>query len=259
MKIAACVEYDGTAYCGWQRLKHAASVQEEVEKALSYIANESIAVVCAGRTDSGVHGLGQIIHFETQAQRSHHSWLMGTNTRLPDDIALSWVHTVTDDFHARFSALSRYYRYIILNRNSRSALLHQQVCWHRPPLDAKRMHQAAQALIGEQDFSSFRASACQAPHARRNMQAINVQRQGEFIYIDIQANAFLHHMVRNIVGSLLIIGQGKQATDWLAYLLKHKDRTLAAATAPASGLYFVQVEYPEKFALPISHRIPSFS
>lgn len=258
MKIAACVEYDGTAYCGWQRLSHAPSIQEEVEKALSYIANERIDIVCAGRTDSGVHGVGQVIHFETQAKRNNKAWLMGANTKLPDDIAIRWVKPVDPEFHARFSALSRRYRYIILNRRSRPALFHHQLCWFPYDLDETLMHQAAQSLLGEQDFSSFRAAGCQATHAKRNVQAISVKRCGEYIYIDIQANAFLHHMVRNIVGSLLVIGQKKQSVDWIAELLEQKDRNLAGATAPASGLYFVAVQYPEKFNIDIPLVLPSF-
>lgn len=258
MKFAACIEYNGTAYCGWQRLSHAPSVQEEVEKALSNIANEKIDVVCAGRTDSGVHGLGQIIHFETNAERNNKAWQMGGNTQLADDISIRWVDRVADDFHARFSALSRSYRYVILNRKSRPAILHQQVCWFSYPLDAERMQQAAQALIGEQDFTSFRAAGCQAKHAMREVQKITVKREGEFIYIDITANAFLHHMVRNIVGSLIPIGQGKKPISWIASLLKKQDRTIAGATAAASGLYFVSVEYPEKFGLDVPLVIPKF-
>lgn len=258
MKYAACIEYNGSAYCGWQRLSHAASVQEAVEKALSYIANRDIDVVCAGRTDSGVHGVGQIIHFETPVIRSNKAWRMGANTQLPDDISIRWVDSVADDFHARFSALSRHYRYVILNRPSRSAILKELVCWYRYSLDANKMHLAAQALIGEQDFTSFRAAGCQAKHAMRNVHKVSVTREGDFIYIDIQANAFLHHMVRNIVGSLIPIGQAKQPTDWIAHLLQQRNRDLAGATAPASGLYFVAVDYPEKFALDIPLIIPRF-
>ena len=246
------------AYCGWQRLSHAPSVQEAVEKALSNIANEEISIVCAGRTDSGVHGVGQIIHFETNVERNNKAWQMGANTKLPDDIAIRWVNSIDDSFHARFSALSRQYRYIILNRPSRSAILKNQVCWHPYSLDAERMHQAAQALIGEQDFTSFRASGCQAKHATRNVQKVSVQRDGEFIYIDIQANAFLHHMVRNIVGSLIPIGQAKESIDWIAHLLKQYNRDLAGPTAAASGLYFVSVEYPEEFNLNVPLVIPRF-
>ena len=259
MKLAACVEYDGTAFCGWQRLSHASTVQASVEQALSYVANEKIEAVCAGRTDSGVHASGQIIHFETKAERPVRGWLFGSNVKLPDGIALRWVQPVAEAFHARFSALSRRYRYVILNRWAKPALLKNKVAWYHHPLDAEAMHQAAQALVGEHDFSSFRASGCQAAHARRELHQIEVTRQDEFIYVDIVANAFLHHMVRNIVGSLLEVGSGEQKTEWIAELLIKQDRTLAGMTAAASGLYFVYVEYPSHFGLPASYSLPEFS
>jgi len=259
MRIAAAIEYQGQAYCGWQRLSHAPSVQTAVEQALSSIANETIETTCAGRTDSGVHASSQVIHFDTNAERSEHGWLMGTNTKLPDDIAVRWVKKVDEDFHARFSALYRRYRYVILNRKARAGLLHKRVTWIQQPLNAKNMHQAAQALLGEQDFSSFRAAGCQATHARRHVQAITVQRQGEFIYIDIQANAFLYHMVRNIAGSLIKVGTGEQEVRWITDLLVLQDRKQAAATAAASGLYFVYVAYPDKFALDIPTMLPVFA
>jgi tRNA pseudouridine38-40 synthase len=259
MRIAACIEYDGSAYCGWQRLGHAPSVQEEVEKALSSIANEAIEVTCAGRTDSGVHATSQIIHFDTQAERKNRGWLFGTNTKLPDGIAVRWVKNVDDDFHARFSALHRRYRYVILNRLARPGLLNKRVAWVYPALDEVKMHEAAQALLGEQDFSSFRAAGCQAKHAMRNIQAVSVSRCGDYVYVDIQANAFLYHMVRNIVGSLLLIGRGEKDVHWIKALLSQKDRTLAGATAPAGGLYFVHVEYPVEFALGNEQILPVYA
>ncbi|PID48881.1 MAG: tRNA pseudouridine(38-40) synthase TruA [Proteobacteria bacterium] len=258
MKFAACVEYDGAAYCGWQRLGHAASVQQCIEAALSKVANESIQVVCAGRTDSGVHATGQVIHFETNAVRSTRAWLLGANVNLPYDISLRWVISVADDFHARFSARSRRYRYVILNRSAKPALLYKKVAWYHHSLDVDKMHNAAQVLQGEHDFSSFRASGCQASHARREIYTIRVSRAGAFIYIDVSANAFLHHMVRNIVGSLLKVGAGEQETSWLAELLEKRDRTYAGTTAPANGLYFVYVEYPARFGLPGSYLLPEF-
>ncbi|HHC74399.1 MAG TPA: tRNA pseudouridine(38-40) synthase TruA, partial [Thiothrix sp.] len=227
--------------------------------ALSSIANEPIETTCAGRTDSGVHATHQVIHFDTKAERSEHGWLMGTNTKLPNDIAIHWVKVVNEDFHARFSALYRRYRYVILNRKARAGLLHKRVTWVQQHLDEALMHQAAQALIGEQDFSSFRAAGCQAAHACRNVQAVSVHRQGEFVYIDVQANAFLYHMVRNIAGSLIKIGTGEQPVTWLNTLLAAKDRRQAAPTAPASGLYFVQVAYPESFGLDTTPVIPTFA
>lgn len=257
MRFAACVEYNGSAYCGWQRLSHAPSVQEEVEKALSSVAAEPIEITCAGRTDSGVHATGQIIHFDTQAQRPVRGWLFGTNVNLPDDIAIKWVQPVADDFHARFSAYARRYRYVILNRQARPAIMQKRMTWYHHNLDTQAMHEAAQALIGEHDFSSFRASGCQARHAMREMQRIDIHREGEMIYVDIQANAFLHHMVRNIVGSLLQVGEGQQSKDWIADLLALKDRTKAGITAPAQGLYFVNVLYPDEFAIPENAYTPS--
>lgn len=258
MKFAACVEYNGSPFTGWQRLSHAPTVQAHVEQALARVAAEDIAVVCAGRTDSGVHGIGQIIHFETSAQRPLHGWLMGTNAHLPDAIALRWLQPVADDFHARFSALARRYRYVILNRAARPALLQDRVCWQRQPLDAEAMHAAAQVLVGEHDFSSFRAAGCQASHAIRAVHEVSVSREQDFIYVDIVANAFLHHMVRNIVGSLLPIGAGERPITWLAELLALRDRTQAGNTAPAGGLYFVHVQYPAHFGLPDNYTLPRF-
>lgn len=258
MKIAACVEYDGTAYCGWQRLSHAPSVQAAVEKALSTIANQSIEVICAGRTDSGVHAVGQIIHFETNVVRTMTSWLRGANSNLPDDIALRWVKRVNDDFHARFSAYERQYRYIILNRKARPALQNKHVTWVFDPLDVNIMHQAAQCLLGEKDFSSFRASGCQARHAMREILSVRVARDDELIYIDIAANAFLHHMVRNIVGTLIEVGRGKRSVEQFANLIVLKDRNQAGMTAAAKGLYFVSVSYPEVFEIPKNKRLPIY-
>lgn len=258
MKIAAGVEYDGTTYCGWQRLSHAPSVQETVEKALSSIANQPIEIMCAGRTDSGVHAVGQVIHFETEVERAMNGWLRGTNSNLPDDISLRWVKVVSNDFHARFSAYERRYRYVILNRKARPALQNKYVTWIFDQLDAKAMHQAAQSLIGEKDFSSFRAAGCQARHAMREIRFIRVTRQDEFIYIDIAANAFLHHMVRNIVGTLIEVGRGHWSLQQFANLITLKDRTKAGMTASARGLYFVSVAYPDIFSIPSNKRLPVY-
>ena len=258
IRLAACVEYDGAAYYGWQRLSHGPSVQEEVERALSVVADQPVSVQCAGRTDSGVHAVGQIIHFETKAERPLRGWLRGSNVKLPDGIALRWIQPVADDFHARFSAQSRRYRYIIQNRDARPALLKGRVAWNYHPLNVERMHEAAQCLLGENDFSSFRAAACQSHHAMREMQLISVSRKGDFIYIDVQANAFLHHMVRNIVGSLLLVGKGDRPAEWIADLLAARDRNQAGMTAAASGLYFVHVNYPPEFNLPTDYVLPEF-
>jgi tRNA pseudouridine38-40 synthase len=259
MKFAACIEYDGTPFYGWQRLSHGPTVQENVERALSQVAAHPVSVVCAGRTDTGVHGIGQVIHFETDAVRPERGWLFGTNAHLPDSVAMRWIQPVADEFHARFSARSRRYRYIILNRAARPALLHKRVCWQQSPLDAHAMHAAAQVLIGEQDFSSFRAAGCQARHAMREIISLQVSRAGDFVYVDIVANAFLHHMVRNIVGSLLKVGAGERPVAWMADLLALRDRTQAGMTAVAAGLYFVHVDYPETFNLPTTFTLPAYA
>ncbi len=258
MKYAACIEYDGTDYCGWQRLKDSPSVQEEVEKALSSVANHPIELTCAGRTDSGVHGIGQVIHFESDAIRNEKAWRMGCNTNLPDNIVLRWIQPIDDSFHARFSAQSRRYRYIILNHKIRPALLHKKVCWYRDSLDENRMQNAANRLLGENDFFFFFSAGCQAKHAMRELQKITVSREGKYVYVDIVANAFLHHMVRNIVGSLFEVGDGRREPEWFSELLTIKDRRQAGITAPACGLYFVSVKYPSEFTLPKPAEPPVF-
>jgi tRNA pseudouridine38-40 synthase len=249
-KIALGIEYQGTAYCGWQRQRHCDSVQARLEAALSQIAAQPIELFCAGRTDTGVHAIGQVAHFDSSVERPLRAWLEGSNTLLPDDIRVVWARPMTKDFHARFSAQARQYRYVIFNRAVRSAVLAGRVTWERRSLDEVAMHRAAQLLVGEHDFSSFRAAECQAAHARREIQSLSVTRRGEMVFIDIQANAFLHHMVRNIAGTLMQIGRGEQAADWAGTLLALRDRTKATATAPACGLYFVNAFYPEHFAVP---------
>ncbi|MBR9726917.1 tRNA pseudouridine(38-40) synthase TruA [Shewanella intestini] len=250
MRIALGVEYDGSKYFGWQRQADVDSVQAQLEKALSSIANEPIEVFCAGRTDSGVHGTGQVVHFETQAIRPLKGWTRGVNTQLPDDIAVRWVKEVPDDFHARFSATARRYRYIIYNHGLRPGILRQGVSHYHGDIDENLMHQAAQQLLGERDFTSFRAVHCQSKTPFRNVHEVNVTRQGMYIMVDIKANAFLHHMVRNIVGSLIEVGLKNQPIEWIAQLLELKDRNQAAATAKPNGLYLVDVTYPEEYGLP---------
>jgi tRNA pseudouridine38-40 synthase len=254
VRIALGIEYDGTDFSGWQRLSHGPSVQAEVEKALSFVGNapsdRPIEVICAGRTDAGVHARCQVVHFDTDAERSERGWMLGTNSQLPRSIAVRWVCTTTVDFHARFRAHARRYRYRILNRVVRPALDARYVAWERVPLDADAMHRAAQALIGEHDFTSFRTVACQALSPNRSVHEITVKRDGEFVMIEIQANAFLHHMVRNIVGSLLPIGRGEQPIVWMAQLLKGRDRSAAGPTAAAEGLTFLRPLYPSGFGLP---------
>ncbi len=259
MRIALGIEYDGSQFCGWQMQSHGIrTVQASVEKALSLVAAEPIQVICAGRTDTGVHAIDQVVHFETSSERPEKAWVLGVNTHLPDDVASVWARPVDDDFSARFTATARQYRYVILNRKARAAILRDKICWRHGELDERLMHQAAQALIGDQDFSSFRSSACQANHPRRVVHFINVHRKGDFIYIDIRANAFLHHMVRNIAGSLLMIGQKEKSVDWMAELLSAQDRTQAGPTAPAGGLYLVKVTYPEHYDFPGKIHLPEF-
>jgi len=250
MRIAIGVEYSGARYHGWQRQRSQDSIQERLEKALSIVANKPIRLVCAGRTDTGVHAQGQVAHFDTDVDRSDRGWLLGANSNLADDISVMWVQRVTTEFHARFKASARLYRYIILNRLSRPAILQQAVCWHYQSLSVSKMLEASRYLIGKHDFNSYRAVGCQSKSAIRVVEFIKINRSGDFIYIDIKANAFLHHMVRNIVGVLLVIGRGEQQTDWSKQVLEACDRTKAGMTAPAQGLYFVAAYYPKIFGLP---------
>jgi tRNA pseudouridine38-40 synthase len=250
MRIALGIEYDGTDFNGWQRLKTDVSVQGVLEQALSKVADHPVEVSCAGRTDAGVHGRCQVVHFDTEARRDMRGWVLGTCSNLPASVAVLWAQPVLDSFHARYAARSRRYRYHILNRPVRAALDARYVTWERLPLDAQRMHVAAQALLGEHDFSAFRALSCQAAHPRRSVLAVSVRREGEQLFVDIEANAFLHHMVRNIVGSLLLIGRGEQPVEWLADLLAGRDRQVAGPTALASGLTFVGPRYEAHWGLP---------
>lgn len=250
LRIALGIEYDGSAYSGFQRQQSAYTVQTELEKALTHIANEPIMVKCAGRTDAGVHATGQIVHFDTQANRPEHAWTMGVNTRLPDDVAIRWAKPVSDAFHARFSATSRRYRYVILNQTLRPGIMRSGITHVYKPLDTDLMHSAAQCLVGKHDFSAFRASLCQASSPVRHVAAVSVKRIADFVFLDIEANAFLHHMVRNIMGSLIDIGCSEQSETWMRDLLQGQDRTKAAATAKPNGLYLVKVSYPDQFDIP---------
>lgn len=258
MRIAAAVEYDGRPYSGWQIQDGVKTVQDKIERALSKVADHPVRVVCAGRTDTGVHAASQVIHFDTPAMRSEYSWVRGTNTHLPESICLSWAKPVTDNFHARFMARRRSYRYIILNRPIRPAYLMGKVVWEHRPLDVTRMAAAAQCLIGEHDFSSYRAQACQAKSPVRTMYNVDVSRSGEFIYLDVCANAFLHHMVRNIAGVLMSIGAGEKPVEWAKQVLEHRDRTKGGITALAAGLYLVRVDYDAEFNLPDEVLIPVY-
>ncbi len=249
-RIALGLEYDGAQFCGWQIQDGARSVQACVEQALSRVADHPVRVTCAGRTDAGVHAMGQVAHFDTGAARAPRAWVFGANTYLPHDVSVLWAQPVSDEFHARFSATARHYRYVILNRAVRPALGHTRASWCYRPLDVARMSQGAQYLIGEHDFSAYRAVACQAGHARRTVQRLQIARHGEFVVLEISANAFLHHMVRNIAGVLMEIGSGAREPVWAREVLDSRDRTVGGITAPPQGLTLTAVDYPERFGLP---------
>ena len=253
MRIAAMVEYDGSNFSGWQWQDDAPSVQAAVEKALSQVANTPIRVITAGRTDAGVHARAQVIHFDTEVQRSNHAWLRGANSNLPDSVALLWVNEVDPEFHARFAATGREYHYVILNRSVRPTYLTQRVTHEYRPLDVERMRAAALYLPGTHDFSSFRAIQCQAKSPVRSLRELTVTRHGEFIIIKATANAFLHHMVRNLAGVLMDIGAGEKEPEWARAVLDARDRTLGGITAAPDGLYLTAVDYPARFHIP---RIP---
>ncbi len=248
-RIVLGIEYDGTNYAGWQWQEGKATVQGELEKALGKIANHPITVLCAGRTDAGVHALEQVVHFDCGVARDMRAWLMGGNSQLPDDIRITWAQPAVGDFHARYSAIARAYRYVILNRPMKSALLRSQATWCYQTLDAEIMHQAAQHLIGEHDFSSFRAQSCQSVSPSRLMHFVDVHRDGQRVIIDLCANAFVHHMVRNIAGVLMEIGMGRRPVEWMLELLALKDRSQAAMTAPPHGLHLAAVYYPERYCI----------
>ncbi len=250
MRLALGVEYAGEAFFGWQTQERVRTVQQCVETGLSRVANHPVTVCCAGRTDRGVHALGQVIHTEIHATRKLHAWVLGTNTYLPDDVKILWAQPVDDQFHARFSAIQRHYRYILLNRLSPPAVFAKKMAWEYRPLDVEKMHDAGQYLLGKHDFSAFRAAGCQAKHPVRTVSQLQVTRQGDQVHIDISADGFLYHMVRNITGVLVEIGRGSRPVTWVKFLLESKDRKIAAMTAPADGLYFCGADYPPEYQLP---------
>ncbi|HEX6591033.1 MAG TPA: tRNA pseudouridine(38-40) synthase TruA [Moraxellaceae bacterium] len=259
MRFAIGVDYNGRGYRGWQTQQPGVkSVQETLEAAIARVANEKVTVIAAGRTDAGVHGSGMIAHFDTDAVRPERSWLLGVNTQLPEDISLRWITPVSEDFHARFRAVARRYRYVIFNHPLRSSLLAGMVTWHYHALDLGRMQAAAQHLVGRHDFTSFRAIGCQAKKAERDVHFLRLVQQGPLIVLDIQADGFLHHMVRNIAGVLMAIGQGKAGPEWAREVLEARDRTLGGVTAPSDGLYFVDALYPPEFILPREAPGPAF-
>lgn len=243
MRYALQIQYDGTHYAGYQSQPDQSTIQGCLDNAISKVADHKVVSTCAGRTDAGVHAVGQVVHFDTTAERDDHAWLMGINSNLPPDISVTWVKRVADDFHARFDAVARSYRYTVYNAPNRQAMSHRYATWHRKPLDAEAMHRAAQCLLGEHDFSAFRAVGCQAKSPVRTVQAISVERAGDLITLDIQANAFLYHMVRNIMGSLLEIGEGEQTVEWMEVALKSKNRSAAGVKAPPNGLCLLEITY----------------
>jgi tRNA pseudouridine38-40 synthase len=248
---ALIVEYDGSQYQGFQRQASAKrTVQGELEQALSKIAAHPVTLVCAGRTDAGVHATHQVVHFDSMVDRGPKAWVEGTNTKLPDSIRVRWADHVPGEFHARFSALARTYRYFTYIDSIRSAFFPCRATWLRTPLDVEAMQHGAQYLVGEHDFSSFRASQCQAHSPVRCVESIRLSHCGAFIIMEVKANAFLHHMVRNLMGSLYEVGRGARGPEWIAELLRLRDRNAAAPTAPPHGLYFVGVDYPEQFHVP---------
>jgi tRNA pseudouridine38-40 synthase len=250
-RVAAIVEYDGTDYAGWQSQAHAVSIQDAVQTALSFVAGHPVIAICAGRTDAGVHAVGQVIHFDTFATRTPRAWVLGTNTKLSPSIALQWAGEVSAGFHARHRASRRVYRYVILNRSARSALHRTRAAWIHRPLDAAAMHAAAQPLIGEHDFSAFRSIECQSKTPVRRIDAIEVTRQGDYVWLQITATAYLHHMVRNIVGTVLFGPLESDPAAAMSGILAGADRRYAGVTAPAAGLYLWRVEYPQNFAIPM--------
>lgn len=249
IRIILGVEYDGTLFSGWQRQPGRRTIQAELEAAVSIVADESIAISSAGRTDAGVHAIEQIVQFDTLARRDVNAWVMGVNSNLPGDIRVLWAKQPPIEFHARYSAIARYYRYVILNRPTNSALLRSRVAWCYTPLEPQRMTEAARYILGEHDFTSFRAKNCQSKSPFRRMYHINVDAREEFVVIDLVANAFLHHMVRNIAGVLIEIGSGKNPPNWAREVLIARNRACAGITAKASGLYLVAVKYPAEFSM----------
>jgi tRNA pseudouridine38-40 synthase len=250
VRLALGVEYDGGRFAGWEDQPGQRTVQGSLEASVSRVADHPVRVICAGRTDAGVHAWGQVVHFDTSAPRDERAWLLGGNANLPEDVSVAWVRPVPDAFDARRSARRRQYRYLIYNHPLRPALLRERVCWECRPLDPERMQAGASFLLGEHDFSAFRAAACQARTPVRRLERLEVARRGRLIAVDVVANAFLHHMVRNIAGVLMAIGLGKEPPDWARAVLEGRDRRLGGVTAPPQGLYLVGVEYPERFGVP---------
>lgn len=250
MRIALGLEYDGAAFCGWQTQPGGCGVQDHLQAALSKLADEPIEVTAAGRTDTGVHASAQVVHFDTNATRDENAWVRGTNSSLPGSVRVLWSSPVKEDFHARYSARSRTYRYLLLDDGVAPAILRSRVGWYHKPLDVLAMQEALKAVVGEHDFSAFRDAQCQAKSPFRNLHEAVVERRATLIVFTFRANAFLHHMIRNLVGSLVYVGAAKQRPEWIAELLATKDRRNAAPTFAPDGLYLAGVEYDPAFGLP---------
>jgi tRNA pseudouridine38-40 synthase len=255
VRIALGLEYDGSAFAGWQTQPQGNTVQDALERALAEIAGAPVRVACAGRTDAGVHATAQVVHFDAPAARPENAWVRGVNAHLPDSVAVRWARQVADDFHARFSARSRSYRYVLYNHAVRPALLAGRVGWFHLPLDLEAMRAGAALLLGEQDFSAFRAAECQARSPVKTLHEAALRREGDCIVFDFRASAFLHHMVRNMVGALVYVGKGAHAPEWIAELIARRDRSLAAPTFSPHGLYLSGVEYEARWQLPMNGRI----
>jgi tRNA pseudouridine38-40 synthase len=254
VRIALGVEYDGSRFCGWQTQPQGCAVQDALERALAEVASEPVATICAGRTDAGVHALAQVVHFDTAAERPESAWVRGVNTLLPPACAVHWSLRVVQDFHARYSAVSRCYRYVLLNHAVRPAADEGRVGWFHLPLELETMQRAARLLIGEHDFSAFRSAECQARTPVRTLTRLDVTRHGDHIEFELCANAFLHHMVRNIVGCLVYVGKGKYPPEWIGEVLAGRDRARAAPTFEAAGLYLSRVSYDARWGLPETAR-----
>ena len=252
MRIALGVEYDGSPFSGWQSQPDVPNVQDALQTALSGIASEPVSILTAGRTDAGVHALEQVVHFDTHAERPLSAWVRGANALLPESIAVLWAHVVPEEFHARFSAQARSYQYVLINRPSRSAVHHGKVGWFHAPLDVEAMREAATYLLGEHDFSAFRSSECQAKSPVKNLAQLDIQKNGDTLFFDFNANAFLHHMVRNIVGCLVYVGKGKHQPQWMKEVLESRNRNRAAPTFAPDGLYLRRITYDTKWGLPQS-------
>ena len=250
MRIALGVEYNGAAFCGWQTQPSGCAVQDALERTLAEIAGEKVATICAGRTDAGVHALAQVVHFDTAAERPESAWLRGVNALLPAGAAVIWAQPVAAEFHARYSAHERCYRYVLLNHPLRPAVNHGRVGWFHLPLDVDKMRAAARYLLGAHDFSAFSSAECQAKSPVRELRRLDIRKSGDYVVFELAANAFLHHMVRNIVGCLVYVGKGRHDPVWIGEVLASRERKLAAPTQDAAGLYLAYVSYDAKWGLP---------